>query len=282
MPTSNHVYLDGARNFRSVGGYATADGQQVKADMLYRSDDLSRLSWDDLERLSELGLARVYDLRWDEERVNRPNRLPPGEDSYFDPGNETGHEVEFPETESPSPIEVIEIPIYYEPLDRGVTRRKIVSGKVETGEFQRLMIEENRAFALDYREQWAELLRRVAEPESLPALIHCAEGKDRTGFATALILLALGVPRETVIEDYILSNEFLERRANLLSRLAWIGSWFRTRPEEVRPLLEVRREYLEAGFEEIDRVYGGIDAYLRDGLGLKEATLARLRDTLLE
>jgi protein-tyrosine phosphatase len=278
----NHVYFDGARNFRDLGGYATRDGRRVRSGLLYRSDDLSRLTREDLKRLAGLGLVRVYDLRWDEERENRPNRLPPANGLEDFPGNETGQAVAFVDVDEPSPIEVFEIPIYYEPLDRNVTRQKIVKGQVEQGEFHRLLVEENRAFALDYRDEWARLIREMATPGSLPALIHCAEGKDRTGFATAILLLALGVPRETVFEDYILSNDFLGRRASFLSRLAWIGSWFRTPAREVRPLLEVRREYLEAGLAQIDATYGGIEAYLEEGLGIDDATLRRLRRVMLE
>lgn len=284
MPSShpNHVYLDGARNFRDLGGYATQDGRRVRSGLLYRSDDLSRLTREDLKRLAGLGLVRVYDLRWEEEREARPDRLPPADGLDDNPGTETGQTMEFPEPNEPSPIEVFEIPVYYEPLDRSVTRQKIVSGQVEEGEFYRLMLEENRAFALDYRAEWAELIRQMAAPGSFPALIHCAEGKDRTGFATAIVLLALGVPRETVFEDYIMSNSFLKRRASFLSSLAWIGSWFRTPASEVRPLLEVRREYLEAGLAEIDSTFGGIEAYLSEALGIDDATLRRLRRVMLE
>ena len=278
----NHVQLTGTSNFRDVGGYLTADGKRVRKGVLYRSDQLTNLSRNDLATLSDLGLSRVYDLRSDGERDARPNRLPNGVPPSDPTGSSTEREIQPTRVSAQSPIEVVNLSVYYPPLDREVTRRKIIDGEVEEGEFHRLLVEQNRAFVTDYREQWATVIKGLAEGGSLPSLIHCAEGKDRTGFAVAMVLLAVGVPEDTVMEDYLLSNQFLEQRASTLSRLAAVGSRFRVPASEVRPLLEVRREYLEAGLATIKEIYGGYDAYLRDGLQIDEATLAKLKALLLE
>ncbi len=278
----NHVQLAGTSNFRDVGGYATVDGKRVRKGVLYRSDQLTNLSRNDLATLSELGLSRVYDLRSDGERDARPNRLPNGVPPSDPTGSSTEREIRPTRVGAQSPIEVVNLSVYYPPLDRDVTRRKIVDGEVESGEFHQLLVEQNRAFVTDYREQWATVIRGLTETDSLPSLIHCAEGKDRTGFAVAMVLLAVGVPEETVIEDYLLSNKFLEQRAGTLSRLAAVGSRFRVPASEVRPLLEVRREYLEAGLATIKEIYGSYDSYLKDGLEIDEATLAKLKAQLLE
>lgn len=253
------VPMSGTANFRDVGGYATVDGKHVKRDVLFRSDDLAGLSDTDLDTFAGLGIKTVYDLRHDYERASYPSRLPPEH-----------------------AIRVVEIPVYYPPLDRRESRRKILAAEVEEGHFRQLMIDANRAFALDYREQVSDLLRGLAAPGSRPAVIHCADGKDRTGFAIAVVLSAVGVPRETVYEDFLLSNVLLERRAKLYSFLASLGSLFRVPSSEVRPLLEVRYEYLEAAFAAIDEQYGSFDAYLSDGLGIDEPTLAQLRAALTE
>ncbi len=278
----NHVQLSGTSNFRDVGGYLTTDGKRVRKGVLYRSDQLTNLSRNDLAALSELGLSRVYDLRSDGERYARPNRLPNGVPPSDPTGNSSEREVRPTKVPAQSEIEVVNLAVYYAPLDRGVTRRKIVDGEVEPGEFRRLLVEQNRAFVTDYREQWATVIKGLAEADSLPSLIHCAEGKDRTGFAVAMVLLAVGVPEETVIQDYLLSNTFLEQRASTLSRLAAVGSRFRVPASEVRPLLEVRREYLEAGLGTIKEIYGSYDRYLRDGLQIDDATLTKLKARLLE
>lgn len=255
----SRVPFSGAVNFRDVGGYTTTDGHQVRHDMLYRSDDLSELSRSDLERFSELGLKRVFDLRDKSEKTRNPDRLP-DQDS----------------------IAVVEVAVRYPPLDRAESRRKILNGEVEDGHFQELMIEANRAFAVNYTAQWSKLLHDMALPNGAPVLIHCTDGKDRTGFAVALILRAVGVPEETIYEDYMLSNGFREHKVSFLAFLGSMGSLFRVPRSEIRPLLEVRREYLEAAFAAIDEEYGSFDAYLSKGLGFDEEALARLRAVMLE
>jgi protein-tyrosine phosphatase len=251
--------LSGAPNFREVGGYATSDGRRVKKGVLYRSGDLASLNLRDLEKLSILGIRQVFDLRHDSESSGNPDLLP-----------------------SNSGISLVEIPVFYVPLDRRESRRKILDAEVEDGHFHQLLIEANRAFALDFTHQWSEVVQGLALPGALPVLIHCVDGKDRTGFVVAVILRAVGVPPDVILEDYLLSNNRLEGRIDRLSFLASLGSLFRIPRSEIRPLLEVRQEYLEAAFAAIDEKYGSFDAYLEEGLGLNSDTLARLRYALLE
>ena len=251
--------LSGAVNFRDVGGYATEDGRTVRHGVLFRSDDLSELNRDDLELLSDVGLKRIFDLRNPAEKARYPSRLPREHN-----------------------IRVIEIAVRYPPLDRENSRRKILDAEVEEGHFHDLLVEANRDMALNYTSQWSKLMRDMADPDASPSLIHCTEGKDRTGFAVAIILRAVGVPDETIFEDFMLSNDFREHKIAYLSFLASMGSFFRVSRSEIRPLLEVRREYLEAAFEAIDERYGSFEAYLKEGLKLDAETLERLRLTLLE
>ena len=255
----SQVPMEGAPNFRDVGGYQTVDGKHVKYGVLYRSNDLAQLTRDDLETFEGLGIKSVYDLRHDYERDRKPSRLPDDED-----------------------IQVIEVPVYYAPLDRRVSREKILSGDVEEGHFHEVMVDANRAFAVDYNEQWSNLLRALTVEGSRPSLIHCADGKDRTGFAVAITLEAIGVPRETIYEDYLLSKDLLEHRTDYYSFLAWVGSAFRVPRSEVRPLLEVRREYLEAAYAEIEERYGSFDNYLREALLIDDELRGKLRAALTE
>ena len=251
--------LSEAPNFREVGGYATTDGRHLKQGVLYRSDELDDLSRADLKVLDSLGINQVIDLRHENERADSPDRLPEG-----------------------NRITVVELPVLYGPLDRAESRRKILDAEVEEGHFYQLLIEANRSFALDFTEEWAQVLRDVASKETLPVLIHCVDGKDRTGFVIALILRAVDVPMDVVLEDYLLSNDRLQDRIDRLSFLAFLGSLFRVPRSEILPLMEVRPAYLEAAFGAIDEQYGSLDVYLREGLGLEEETLARLRLALLE
>jgi protein-tyrosine phosphatase len=255
----SRVPLTGALNFRDVGGYAATDGRRVKRGVLFRSDDLADLSRSDLETLAGLGLRRVFDLRSDGVRRKDPDRLPKQDD-----------------------IVLVDIPVYFRPLDRNESRDKILSGKVKRGHFSELLIEANKAFALDFAAEWQELFRGLAAPGALPAVIHCVDGKDRTGFAVALILRVLGVPQETVLEDFLLSNLFLRSRNERYAFLGSLGSLFQVPRSEIRDLLDVRREYLEAAFTGIDEQYGSFPAYLREAIGLDATTIDKLRLALLE
>jgi protein-tyrosine phosphatase len=260
-PPDHHsrIPLSGARNFRDLGGYAASDGHHIKKGLLYRSDDLSDLSRRDLEALAALDLQRIYDLRSELERETNLDRLP-----------------------DVSSLQVVELPMSYEPLDPEIMRELILNGKLEKGDAQRLMIQAYRTYALDYRDELSELLQGLSDPSDLPALIHCTHGRDRTGVAVAITLRALDVPQETVLEDYMLSNKFWESKTSHLSCLASCASLFRTPRSEVNALLEVRPEYLEAAFTAIDERYGSFDNYLNEGLSIDKATLERLKASLLE
>ncbi len=252
----SRVDVSAARNFRDLGGYAAVEGLHVKKGLLYRSDHIGDLSEQEVEVIAGLGVKTVYDLRSEKERERDPENI-----------SEVGSLV------------LVSLPIYYEPLDPEMIKRRILRGEVQEGDFHQLMVDSYRAYALDYCARLSPVLRGLADSKDLPALIHCTHGKDRTGVAIAITLRALGIPQETVVEDYMLSNEFWETEVDRFSCLAsWVS---RTPREEVRALLEVRPEYLDAAFAAIDEKYGSFDNYLNRCLYIDDATLERLRTTLL-
>jgi protein-tyrosine phosphatase len=254
-----HVVLDGAHNFRDIGGYATEDGHRVRWGLFYRSDDLSKLSDADLARLHELGIKLVCDFRSPAEKAEEPDRLP-----------------------AEGPPEMLELPILDDSFSPAAFREKITSGQLGDTDLRQMMIEANRLFATRYAPRYAVMFERLTRPEQLPALVHCTAGKDRTGFAAAVLLRTLGVPEATVYEDFLLTNHYT---AAQIDRMLWIirlVSLFRTDPEQVRPVLGVERAYLEAAFEEIQNRYGGFDAYRREALGLDDAETAAFRQLALE
>ena len=255
----SRIDFSGARNFRDLRGYPAIDGRQIKKGLLYRSDNLSDLSNEDLEVLSSLGLRRIYDLRNEDEQKANPNTLPQG-----------------------SSIQLIGLPFAYEALDTAVMQKRVLSGDLEKGEAKRIMIDSYRTYVIDYREQLSVILRGLTEPGTLPALIHCVHGKDRTGLVVSTILEALRIPRDIIRDDYLLSNTFWESETRRLSFLAYLASIFRTPTKEVRSLMEALPEYLDAAEQAMDEQFGSMDNYLHEGLGLDEATIERLRDALLE
>ena len=251
--------VEGAYNLRDLGGYATTNGRRVRWGVLYRSDSLADLTDADLRYLERLGLRHWVDFRSDMELQRDADRVP----------------------ESPE-LRVVRRPILGDALDPAELRERILSGDADAGELAQMLVDANRAFVTDFGDVYSDFLHDLGDAEKLPLLFHCTAGKDRAGFAAALTLLALGVPRETVMRDYLLTNDFSAEHTESTLRILRFVSFFRTDPESVRPLFEARREYLQTAFDTIDEKYGSTGAYLRHGLGANDALLARLRENLLE
>jgi protein-tyrosine phosphatase len=251
---SRRVLLEGAPNFRDLGGYATHDGRRVKRGQLFRSGVLADLSDDDLVVLEErIGIKTVVDLRSPEEVASRPNRLPRG-------------------------AVAIEVPVTDVSMSPLAVAAKLESGNSE-GLGPEMLLTGNRAFARELRAAFATMLQLAMDEQHRPMVFHCTAGKDRTGFASAIVLLALGVPKETVVDDYLFSNACLEERhADLLER---VGDRVAER-ERLLAFLQVRREYLEAGLDTITEDHGTIDDYLRDALTVNDEQRERFRSALLE
>jgi len=135
-----------------------------------------------------------------------------------------------------------------------------------------LMQETYRGFVRGNTQRFAQLFSHLLESNQ-PTVFHCTAGKDRTGFAAALILRSLGVSPQDAMRDYLFTNERLKPEPDSRHGLA---------PEVVSVLWRVRPEYLEAAFEAVDQDYGSLEAYMREGLGLREAQRERLRSLYLE
>jgi protein-tyrosine phosphatase len=254
-----HLGLEGAPNFRDLGGYATEDGRSVRWGILYRSDNLAHLSDADLETVGSLGIRLVCDFRGPDEKAEEPDRLP-----------------------ALDPPAVAELEIVDASFSATGLRDKISSGDLDSVDLRQLLIDANRLFAGRFAPQYAAMFERITLAENLPALVHCTAGKDRAGFASALILRTLGVPMETVVEDFLLTNHYTAAK---MERTLWMiraFSLFRTDPERVRPVLGVEPAYLEAAFDEIDARFGSFDRYRREALGLDDARVAAFRELALE
>jgi len=253
-----HVEMDGASNFRDLGGYATEDGHHVRWGLFFRSDDLSELSDADLERLRGLGIRLVCDFRGADERAAAPDRLP-----------------------AVDPPAVAELAISDPSFSGQALRESITSGDADL-DLRAVLVEANRLFATRFAPQYAAMFDRITRPENLPALLHCTAGKDRTGFASALVLRSLGVPMQTVGEDFLLTNTYTAAKIDRTLWMIRLVSLFRADPERIRPALGVEPEYLEAAFAEITAGWGSFDAYRRDALGLDDERMAAFRALALE
>lgn len=260
--------LEGPDNFRDLGGYTTADGRSVRWNRVYRSNDLSGLTGADLEYLTRVGINLICDFRSERERIEAPDR-------------------EFPAAGSPQvdaeydPPQWLNLTVEQTGLDPQVVREQIRSGAISAVAMRRVMRRAYRSFVTDYSDQWAELFRKIADADSLPTVVHCTAGKDRTGFAAALILLALGVPEETVFEDYMLTNQYRANFYGFVLRWVSLYSFFRTDPDDLVPLLEARPEYLRESLDAIREGYGSVDEYLANALDVTPTMMERIRSNLL-
>jgi protein-tyrosine phosphatase len=143
------------------------------------------------------------------------------------------------------------------------------------------MQQANRQFADEFTPQFRQFIHTVLDADGAPVLWHCTAGKDRTGFAAAILLRILGVPQDTVIRDYMASKQpALDARSKQLLMLRLFKG--EDTADKIAVLLGVEKDWLEAGFEEIDATWGSFDNYVTNGLQLSAADIQRLRDNLLE
>lgn len=239
------LQLHGATNFRDLGGYHGHEGRQVRWRRLFRSDHLAVLTEQDKAVLAAVGPLRVLDFRGVVERQAAQCVLPDAQ----------VHSL---------PIEPTVVGWLTEQANKGHTPN--------AQDTTRLMRETYRAFASDNRQRYRELFQHLLESDG-PLVFHCTAGKDRTGFAAVLILLALGVPRDVAEQDYLLTNTHLKRRPDPTNRL----------PEEVQTVLHrVEEEFLQAAMDVVDHDFGGPTGYLHQGLGIDGVELDRLRKLYLE
>jgi protein-tyrosine phosphatase len=236
--------LTGAPNFRDLGGHRTSSGEAVRRHRLLRSDHLAALTSEDAARMAALDIRRIFDLRGVAERETAVCVL----------DGVTVHSLA---------IEPTIVQVLSELTEAGhtLTQADVIGHMQDT----------YRGFVRHNTHRFAALFGHLLESDE-PLVFHCTAGKDRTGFAAAMILLALGVPHDDVMRDYLLTNERLKPKSE----------WKGLAPEAASVLYRVQPEFLDAAFEAVEQAYGGVESYLREGLGLRESERARLKQLYLE
>lgn len=251
-------------NLRDLGGYATANGRTIRWGQLFRSGALDRAEKDDRQILASLNVKAVCDLRGENERRQRPSPW--------------------------STMEVAQL-CWDGPADKAVADvwQSGYPDTVLTMRAKMIGIYTQLPFWLGSRLRGLFAYLREGP---LPLVFHCSIGKDRSGVAAALILTALGVPQETVIADYLLSNESLDldrqtaewmshANADAKADADSAHSLVHLAPEVRRAMLGVDADYLLAAFAEIARRHGSIDSYLQSELGVGAAEREALAQVLL-
>ncbi|MCC6614804.1 MAG: tyrosine-protein phosphatase [Anaerolineae bacterium] len=247
------IALEGGVNFRDIGGYVAADGRRVRWGKVYRSGLLSKLTAHDLDTIKQMNIRLICDLRSQQEVRSAPETLA---DFYLE---------HIPIEAEDTAISRLRALLF----DRSRLTDMLVYAYTET------MIKKNpHVFGL--------IFRRLADADYLPALIRCSAGKDRTGIVIALLLLTLGVPEDTILADYSLSNFYYEDFKTFAYQAMGPLGFFGITGDALQPLLIADPEILRRALAYIRSQYGSLDAYLRNQAGIDEDTLKRLQHNLLE
>jgi protein-tyrosine phosphatase len=248
------IALEGGRNFRDLGGYRTLDGRCVKWGKLYRSGSMAWLTPVDYERLAKLEIKAVCDLRTVKERKAEPNEW----------------------------CRVAKVGYWAREQSEnfGELRKVMMSGLSTPAMARAAMIEGYRRLPFEQAPAHQALFHRLAAGE-VPLIVNCAAGKDRAGTAAALILSALGVPRETVVEDYALTDRVVDLEAIFMDRRRKNELTDQSRGV-VAAILKADPAYLNAALDAVEEKHGTVAAYLRDALEITEEALSAMRQDLLE
>ncbi|MEU3755481.1 tyrosine-protein phosphatase [Streptomyces olivoreticuli] len=255
---STEPELAGVRNFRDLGGLPAADGRRVRPGVLFRSGHLAHATEEDRRFLDTLGLHTVLDFRNAADiELDGPDVGLIGVRNVNIPLNDPAHGTEFWKL------------VRARDLDR---LREVLAGSRGADR----MCTSYREIITTRTAEHGRVLALLAD-DAVPALMHCAAGKDRAGLSIAVTLLALGVPREAIEADYLESNA-PHRRYRMRRQQA-------AEPPEITellsPMFEARAEYLAAAFTAIEETWGTADRYLAEGLGVTTAARERLRQRLL-
>lgn len=242
VPTTDTtaIRLEGAENFRDIGGYATSDGKHIRTGVVYRSNKLSSLTDADLATLTAADVTLDVDLRNMWERKEDPDRLPTGVRYQVADVVSFEHGIAFHEF----------VPI--------TLRRALIDAAVNGSSDIGQSI--GYPFMVTYRGAdmaFRDLLTAIADNTTGATVFHCSAGKDRTGWGAAVLLTLLGVPKDTVYQDFLSSNTYLGRDK------------------------AVEKSWLDAAFAQVHRLYGDVENYVRKGLGVDQQTIDTLRARLL-
>jgi protein-tyrosine phosphatase len=228
--------LSGQHNFRDLGGIPVRDGRMIRRGLLFRSGDLHSITDADVSWLEELKLSVILDFRSDREREARPNR-------------------------SIRTVKKVHHLIIHDDA------RDIAARCVETNDsvaLETILVNEYRRITRDYRDVYRRFFRELMVHQNLPLVFHCSAGKDRTGLAAIFLLTALGADFNVILEDYFASNYFgTAMREKIIRTLTGNGS----NGAIMRPMLEVRQEYLDAAMEFIRQEGYTMEQFVTEVLG---------------
>ena len=258
MKTMDNQSLESRTNFRAIASYRTKDGRKIIENRLYRSGELAQLTIEDLHFVHSIGLSHVIDFRSLNEIEAKPNPIIKNT-KYVN-------------------IQAIGGSMNQEEMMKGIKQLS------EAYHSEGFLENVNRNFIRDTtsKQAFRQFIDIAVEADGSPFLWHCTAGKDRTGFAAAILLVILGVPVEQIFEDYLQSNnnriEENKKILEIISMMLPNNDEF----EYIKEAMSVKKSYLQAAFDEAEHCYGSIENYLEEGLGVTADMRSILQQLYLE
>jgi protein-tyrosine phosphatase len=254
ITAERRVPLERTINFRDLGGYENSEGLRVKWGQIFRSDNFSRLTDRDQTFLKGMGIKLVCDFRTPSEVQKTPDRLPDESIGY------------------------LHLPVIHGEFDFMTALERLKRG--DDSQFSKdFMVKSYLQNIEEFPEIWGRVLECISKRANRPLIFHCTGGKDRAGTCAALLLLALGIPEETVVYDHQISNVFI---APMLGKVRERVESFGVDPEKVLLHFTAPRECIDSLLHHIRETYGSTDNYLRVRAKVSDDTLALLKQELLE
>lgn len=245
--TVNPIKIKKVNNFRTIGNIKNSEGKTLKEGKFYRSGNLYQLKNSSFNQLEKLGIKEIIDLRNAKEIGNKPDNLPKNisykkYSAFEDQGDQLSQ-----------------------------AKKLVLKGKVTASDADKRMLDFYREYVTENPEIIKKIITKILESDQ-PILYHCTAGKDRTGIITALILSVLKFDKDTIYNDYLLSNNYrknlVQKRLNLANNLHFI--YPKMDLKVLEKLSWIESDYLDAAFDEINKKYGSIDIYIQQVLGISE------------
>jgi protein tyrosine/serine phosphatase len=245
-----NLNIAGIQNFRDMGGYRVRnDEKSVRWGMLYRSADIDNMDENAIQELHNIGIRTIIDLR-DKREIRDRSHI----------------EREF---------KVVHLPIKEDDIDNFL--HKMQEHKIVCDTVSRLVEQSNRNMVKLNQEVYRKIFNVLLDRHNYPVIIHCSSGEGRTGIVSALILSALNVNDDEIMDDYCLSNKYF--KVTEYSKFAYdLPDEYQ---EAVTTIFSAKQDFLDAAFEQMKSLYGDVDTYLEKGVGLSKSKIKRLRSILL-
>ncbi len=248
-----HIDIQGIHNLRDLGGYRTQDGKPIKWRKIFRAGLLGEFDSSEIPKMKALQLQSICDFRTIAEQTNEP-------DHWYDLAT----------------INRFPLPIGEGRVDK-LDWLKVDNLGIEKNHY---LYKANRSYVVREVHRYKAFFEILLNEDNYPLLYHCTAGKDRTGFATFLLLTALGVDQKTIIEDYLLTNqymgEFAQRHLDRLTQKLEIDT------ANIKSIFQAKRIYLQGALDAIEREYQTVDNYLATALNIGEPEIKQLKGILLE